>query len=90
MGGHLGTLGGLIASIIVTVSAGIKARNEGWPVLDTMQGKWTGYSFQKAGTDDAWDATRPTATYCLVGGAAVSWVAKKTGYNSDLPKDVNL
>ncbi|GAG97953.1 unnamed protein product [marine sediment metagenome] len=83
---HLGTTIGLVGSVIITAVAGLKARNEGWDVMDAMQSKWTGYNFG----NENWDIKRPTATYCLVTGAVATKAAKWTGYNQDTPTGVNV
>lgn len=83
---HIGTTGGLVLGGIYCVLRGLHARKEGWPVGDTMQGCYTGYSFQK----EEFDYKRPLSTYMTVGGAAVTFVAKKTGYNQDTPNGWNL
>jgi len=83
---HLGTTGGLILSLVITGLRGYKAWKKGWPVGDTMQGCWTGYSFEK----EDWDWKRPTATYALVGGKVVTTLAIKTNYNQETPTGWNL
>lgn len=84
---HLGTTLGLVASVVITAAAGVKAYREGWDVMNAMQSKWTGCDW---GSSEFFSFKRPTATYALVTGAVATKAAKWTGYNQDTPKGVNV
>lgn len=83
---HLGSTFGLLGSIGVTIAKGLQAKREGWPVLDTMQGTWSGYSFEK----EDWDIKRVIAPIPLIVGGTATYIAKKTKFNSDTPKGMNV
>lgn len=83
---HWGATLGLAAGLIGTAYKGYQAWKEGWPVLDTMQGCWTGYSFEK----EDFDVTRMVGTIPTVAGGVATKVAIWTGYNAWTPKNVNI
>lgn len=86
MGTHWGATLGLAAGLIGTAYMGVKAYREGWPVMDTMQGCWTGYSFQLKD----WKLERMVGTIPTVAGGVATKIAIWTGYNQWTPTHVNV
>ena len=78
---HLGTTLGLIGSAVITIQ---DYRRGG---LHECVRSWTGWDWNYP---DAWFPTRIRAPIPMAIGGGVTWVAKKTGYNDDTPKGVNV
>ena len=89
---HLGTTGGLILGTLLTaVSAVRKGRATGWDpeaVGANVLESFIGYDLGDPGKGH--NVKNMRFTVPVVAGGAATWIAKKTNYNQDTPKGVNV
>lgn len=89
---HLGTTGGLLlGGALTVVSAVRKGRATGWDpeaVMNNVVESVIGYDFGDPGKGHNIHNMRFTVPVVVGGG--MTWLAKKTDYNDDTPKGVNV
>ncbi|MCK4415477.1 MAG: hypothetical protein KAY32_18220 [Candidatus Eisenbacteria sp.] len=90
---HLGTTAGLLVGTILMVVDALKRRKDGQSREEILGGIGESFIGVNYGAPEGSREFRPETmrfTLPVVGGAAATWVAKKTHYNDDTPKGVNV